>query len=485
MDKKKLIKNTIVVLVLMIVLILGLMLYLNMMETKRLKLYIDGVATKFSSGLLLQNETTKEVQISIEGMAKLLKYDFYYGEYLGNNEDHNKCYVDNSKEVAAFYSDSSKIYKTSVVTTELDWGYFNLKDNVKMINGKLYTSLEGAGIGFNARFVYNSSDNSVNIQTLDYLVSRYSTSVISAGYTGISPEYNNQKTMLYGMIVAEKNKKFGVIRTDGSIIIGTKYDNISYIEDIKEFVVTNLNKVGIISETGETKINLEYDSIKLLDKDLGLWLVSSGGTYGVLDRQGQTVIYNEFKEIGLDKSLFPQDIIKSGLILFDNAIPVKRDEKWGMYNKNGRQILATAYDSIGCVVVTASKDNKSNLLLIPEINGIIVGRAGKYGIIDYTGKLILSCEYERIYFEMKNGRRDYYLKTETDTIRLDSLINMGEEEEASPDLDLEFDTNTTTNVVAPVEILTEENSVVNSTNRNYNANEERNSISDDTIITIE
>ena len=83
-----------------------------------------------------------------------------------------------------------------------------------------------------------------------------------------------------------------------------------------DFLVTNNNKVGIISKNGETKVQLMYDSIELMDQKLGLYLAHKDGKYGVLDKAGNIKIHIENDEIGIDISNFAQNNIKNKLVNF-------------------------------------------------------------------------------------------------------------------------------------------------------------------------
>ena len=59
-------------------------------------------------------------------------------------------------------------------------------------------------------------------------------------------------------------------------------------------------------------------------------------------------------------------LAKEGKIL----LPVKKDEKWGIYNKNGKLILPIEYDSIGCVVGTASTKSAGDVVTIDDYEDI-------------------------------------------------------------------------------------------------------------------
>ena len=57
------------------------------------------------------------------------------------------------------------------------------------------------------------------------------------------------------MLVVTKNqgKSYAVIDLKGNAIIEAKYDNIEYLENTGDFLVTSNNKVGIISSKKRNK----------------------------------------------------------------------------------------------------------------------------------------------------------------------------------------------------------------------------------------
>ena len=165
---------------------------------------------------------------------------------------------------------------------------------------------------------------------------------------------------------------------------------------------------------GQAKIKIEYDNIKLIDKILRLWLVKTGNIYGVLDKNGKTVICEEYDAIGIDTTKFPPDKTHNGMMLFDNAIPVSKSGKWGLYNKDGNLILYLEYDGFGCMA--------GNLLTIPEVNGIIVSQNGFYGLVDAKGNNLIPCEYTKIYKITNMGKVEYYAEKDGKTSQLQLKI---------------------------------------------------------------
>ena len=49
-------------------------------------------------------------------------------------------------------------------------------------------------------------------------------------------------------------------------------------------------------------------------------------------------------------------------LLYDNAIPVKQNGQWGLYDIKGNLILPIEYDGFGCIAGTSSDKTLNNIL---------------------------------------------------------------------------------------------------------------------------
>lgn len=195
------------------------------------------------------------------------------GEYKLSSEDTNKVYIQgkDGKETTSFFLNSTIISKIAP-DSKGDYENIEITSPVTSFGDKLYINVDGFMQGFNSILAYNDEAKTVTIQTLPYLVEYYKSNITNYGYSAISEELNNQKALIYGMIVASKDstRKYGVISsTTGEEIISPRYNKIDFIENSKEFIITNSSdKVGIAYKTGKTKIDALYDDIKTLDKKL-------------------------------------------------------------------------------------------------------------------------------------------------------------------------------------------------------------------------
>ncbi len=453
---KKVIKISIIVAVIALFIVLGVYMYIYYLDSQTLKMTVDSKQTVMSENLYIF-ESSGKIYVSVQDFAKLVGYEYYQGEYGKYNEDTSKCYVQNKNEVAGFEVGSNKLYKIDPTDTNANYEWYELDEPVKLVNNKLYCTSDAIQTACNVMFKYNQEKNRIQITTLDRLVSYYQeVAVTQYGYTGIDTTFANQKALLYNMMVIKKAEtdengkvqkdsyKYGVVTLDNKNLIGTKYDNIEFIEVMQEFFVTSSKKVGILSSEGAQKIDLNYDEIKLLDNELRLYYVANNDLKGVLDKNGKRIVYLEYDQIGVNASLFKSNDITNNMLLFDNCIPVMKNGKWGIFDKNGNQLLDTVYDSLGYVAGTKKDTAENNLLVIPEIEGIVICKDEKYGIVSSTGKLLAPCQFDKIYSITNLGKDTYYLVYGTQTITLEEYQKLNNQQTTTTNQETQTTTNTTT-----------------------------------------
>lgn len=411
--RKKTTRIIIILIVILMLMVVGIIVAVIYMQSLQFKTYIDGKNTSLPEDTFIIDNANNKVYVSIKDIAKYLGYEVHNGEYKVLSEDTNKCYVESANETASFYLNSNKINKVAPDTNE-DYESYTISEPVKMVKDKLYVLSEGIEKGFNVQFTYDAEKNNVQIFTLSYLVQYYNPQVVKYGFDGISEEFSNQKAILYDMFVVnkttDKNVRCGVIDPTGKEIIATRYDEIDFKESTQEFFVSTNKKVGILLSNGSIKIGISYDEIKLIDKELGLYLVKNNNKYGVLDEQANYVIHMECDAIGVDTTQYPSNNIENQYILFGNAIPIRQGQKWGLYNKSGQLILPIEYDSIGCTTSNSQKKATNSLLIIPEYEAIIVCKDRVYGIVDSTGKQLVPCLLTTIYSTTTGGVDEYFME---------------------------------------------------------------------------
>ena len=407
-NSKKIARIILIFIALIIIAIISVLGVLMYIKNKELKLYIDGnVNDKVKNMMEVDDDGT--VYFPVKDIASYLGYQSYNGEYTDKSEDANKCYVQNDNEIANFVLNSNKIYKLALENSDGNYNYYYANKPVKAINGKLYISSDALANAFNLSFTYDTDSNRVYIYTMPYLIESYSAKVLDYGYDSISDNFINQKAVLNSMLVVTKNqgKSYAVIDLKGNAIIEAKYDNIEYLENTGDFLVTSNNKVGIISSKRETKVQLLYDSLELVDSDSGLFIAKKDNKYGIIDSKGNIKVYIEYDQIGIDNTKFEKNNIKNKYLLDNGMIPAKKDKYWGAFDKNGKTVLNFEYDSFG---YTATSNREAiNLLIIPDYNLMVVCQNKKYALVSSTGDIVIRPVLDDAYMTISSGKKYYYM----------------------------------------------------------------------------
>ncbi len=412
-EEKKKKKTTGIILgaiIFVVIIIIAIVSYLIYIQNTTLKVFLDGKESqKIRQMLVIENDGT--IYLPIKEVASYLGYDSYNGEYSDKSEDLSKCYVQCENEVANFSLKSNKIYKLDLTEKKENYECVYFKKPVKAMDGALYASSEAIEKAFNVNFTYSQDENKIYIYTLPYLVEAYTSKVLGYGYSKLSERFANQKAILDEMLIAEDatNSKIGVINLNGdSKILEAKYDDITYLDGIGDFLVETNDKYGIISKDKRTKVEIMYDSIELMDSESGLFVAKKDDKYGVIDSKGKIKIYIENDEIGMDISRFAQNNIKNKYILAENLIPARRDNLWGLYDKNGKLVVDFSYDSFGYVTLT--NKNAINLLVIPNYNVIVACKDKKYTLLNSVGQELFAAPVaDDIYMTISEGQRNYYI----------------------------------------------------------------------------
>ncbi len=425
--KKKIkIKASTLILVAIIILVLlciGVIAAIVYFRGTILTIRVDGNNAEELKNILIIQENDK-VYFPIKRIATYLQYDSYNGDYISKSEDKTKCYIENADELVSFTLNSNTLTKViEEQTTQI-----KITEPIQEINGELCISSDGAQEAFNLIFYYNAEKNDITIQTLTYLYNAYSVAYQNAGYLPIEQEtFLNKTAILDGMlIVKSSNNAYGVISIQNNqIILETKYDSIEYQKNTSDFLVTSGAKKGIIKANKETKIELIYDDIKtIVNKNEIFYIVNKSGLYGLLNGDGDVLMYPEYQQIGINNvAQYNQNGVTDGIILFNKIIPVQQNNKWGLFNIDGSKITDMTYDSIGCPNPSVTNVKAYGVLQIPDYNLIVVALGGKYNLVTQEGKNLFSnFILDKVYMTIAEGKGVYYITSGTTTSELMSLL---------------------------------------------------------------
>lgn len=485
-NSKKTAKIILIIMSILIVAIIGIVITIVYIENSTLKLYVNGALNEKVKQMMVIEENGN-IYFPIKEIAPYLGYESFSGEYTDKSESKNKCYVQSEEEIANFSLNSNKIYKLKTANNNTaNYDYFYAKNPVKSINGTLYATTDAIEEAFNISFTYDQDKKRVYIYTMPFLISSYETKVLDYGYDKISEEFTNKKTILNNMLVVVKNQNnsYAVIDTKGNTIIEPKYDYIEYLPNSEDFLVKSNNKVGIISSNRQTKVQILYDSLELIDKDTGLYLAKRDNKYGVIDSKGNIKIYIEYDQIGIDNTRFEQNDIKNKYLLDNGMIPVRKDKMWGAFDKNGKTILDFEYDSFG--YIASSNKDAINLLMIPDYNVMVACKNRKYLLVNSVGKELCYPMLDDVYMTINSGKKNYYMNYNNLTANVEDFldeIGVKPTNKKSTNNDLDTDEEENENNVTEKNNTNENN--VNSSSQNDDNVIEDNDISDEQVDTNE
>lgn len=201
-------------------------------------------------------------------------------------------------------------------------------------------------------------------------------------------------------MVVFKNNKWGVIDSNGNIVIDPSYEEMMTIPNSKKDVFLCIYNVNY--ETGEYKtkalnskneeVFTQYEQIEAIsNKDLShnIWYeenvlkVKKDGKYGTINLAGKELTSCQYDEI----------VAIEGI---KNALKVTKDGKMGIIDNEGKAILPVQYQDI----TNLGKDNKDGFIIKAE--------DGKYGVVNYSNQIVLETKYDEI--EKVYGNDMYVVK---------------------------------------------------------------------------
>ena len=211
--------------------------------------------------------------------------------------------------------------------------------------------------------------------------------------------------------------------------------------------------MGIISAKRETKVQILYDSLELIDSDAGLYIAKRDNKYGVIDSRGNIKIYIEYDQIGIDNTKFEQNDIKNKYLLDNGMIPARKDKLWGAFDKNGKLILQFEYDSFG--YIASSNKDAINLLLIPDYNVLVACKNKKYTLINSVGEEKCIPILDDVYMTINSGKKYYYMNYNDTTADVEEFLDQIGVKATSKKNENERNTDTEENVVEDNNIVDE------------------------------
>lgn len=125
------------------------------------------------------------------------------------------------------------------------------------------------------------------------------------------------------------NKKWGLINTNGQVILEPVYDAIGEFKHFGYAVMQKEGSVGLLGPRGREIVPPLYDDIKVLDSTL--IAVMESGQWMVVNLHGKTVLEKGYQQVQVWNGYY---------------LAYRQGGKWGLVNKFGHKLAEPAYDDI-------------------------------------------------------------------------------------------------------------------------------------------
>lgn len=273
------------------------------------------------------------------------------------------------------------------------WGAINTAG--KVVIPIAYANLE---FGFNAHVVADSinegyyGDKANNrIALFDSTGKRIYKARFQSLPKPLGEYYDFEKSFSY----LEKGK-WGIMDKSYKITVPAKYDAEFWFG--KGLAAVKIaGKTGYIDSKGNLVIPARYDNANQFD-NWGHAVVKTGTKEGVIDTKGNTVVPIKYTSVHSEQNGF---------------FTVEENEKIGLLNRTGKQVLPCTYS-----YPVFSFDKQSMPVYRQD-------EMGKYGFMDTTGKMIIEPQYDGAmsFFRgmgmVQKGRRYFYVNTKNEAVTPD------------------------------------------------------------------
>jgi len=214
-----------------------------------------------------------------------------------------------------------------------------------------------------------------------------------------------------GLFKCEVNSKVGILNAKLNEIVPIQFEEIEKLDD-SLFMVKQFGKYGIYQGSEGMLVQPIHERLKILDASKRLMLVKKA-------KELQICKFNGSKHIALSFEYSPK--LFELVSFHQNVTTFSQKGKFGSMDINGKIQLKPQFDEMGSTnILTPFKSNNQwgflsqNLVQVsPRYDafytlnklGFIVEKNGKQGVIDFTGKEIISVQYNSVKW-VKEG---YYI----------------------------------------------------------------------------
>ena len=246
-----------------------------------------------------------------------------------------------------------------------------------------------------------------------------------SGKSIIKPQYDEIRNMPYreGELIAKKDDKYGVININGGKLLDFKYDYItgdSYYSTEKEYTldgyIVGVNngdgkmQYGYLNSNRNQLLETSFDRVYRMNN-----VKDDENVYLVTEKDGNIQLYRNDK-ILLDNNYQAINYNEDSKLLI-----LQKDNKYGVTDLNGKQILNIEYDQIqipGNYIIAIKNGNSetfdlsgtkqenlqfTNIMMTNNENyNISIDTNDKYGVISKDGTTIIENKYNYIQYLFDN-----------------------------------------------------------------------------------
>ena len=334
------------------------------------------------------NEKNEQLFSNYSNVSALVNYDasnnvWYNNEVLKFEKDGKYGLIDFSgKEVLpANYEDISTmqgIEKTLILTKDGKYGLYNSVSKTVFAD-TTYTSVAPYGKTYNDGYIVKNENGKYGILGSEGKI------ILDATHDKIMKVSGNDK------YVVQDGVKTKLISKDGTTILETGFDEIIEI-DGDNLVIKKAGKYGIISTTGETLIDPAFDYLENCFGDY--YIAKTAGNYGVIKLNKDICIEIKYKDIKYRNDIaslicenedYTSDIYNRELkFVLTGTISKVDSEKGYIRARVGNEYK---YYNLQYQEITNKEALKNNTLFLIKENG-------KYGYVNKDGQKVVDCIYD-------------------------------------------------------------------------------------------
>lgn len=175
------------------------------------------------------------------------------------------------------------------------------------------------------------------------------------------------------------------------------------IEEIKEsdykyFAVFSEGKYGVLNEKGELIVDNKYDDVIIPNPTKPVFICKmEDGTKQILNDKKEK-LFTEYDSVGVIQT----DGVTSNLPYEKSVLKYEKSGKFGLIDFEGKVITKPIYEELASVKYKEGQ--------------ILAKKDGNYGVISAQGKQVIPCEYQEIegdkYYNGNYGKSGYIVKLE-------------------------------------------------------------------------